>query len=153
MRRFESWLFALLLVVSAVPAASAAGPASAPQRSYADGPVVIVSAIKVVDGQFENYMAYLDANWRRVMDESKAAGLVTGYHVYAAQAHNPNEADLYLVVEYPNMAAFDGIDDKLEPIMARVTKMNYRQADEASGKRTTMRTLLGEEMLRELVFK
>jgi hypothetical protein len=153
MKRFESWLFALLLAVSAAPAALAAGPASAPQRPYADGPVVIVSAIKVVDGQFENYMAYLDANWRRVMDESKAAGLVNGYHVYAAQAHNPNEADLYLVVEYPNMAAFDGIDDKLEPIMARVTKMNYRQADESSGKRTTMRTLLGEEMLRELVFK
>ena len=29
----------------------------------------------------------------------------------------------------------------------------YKQADEASGKRTPMRTLLGAEMLRELVFK
>lgn len=153
MKRFESWLAALLLAVAVVPAAVAAGPASAPERPYADGPVVIVSAIKVMDGQFETYMAYLGANWRRVMDESKAAGLVTNYHVYSAQAHNPNEADLYLVVEYPNMAAFDGIDEKLDPIMERVTKMNYRQSDEASGKRTPMRTLLGEEMLRELVFK
>ena len=31
--------------------------------------------------------------------------------------------------------------------------LTYKQADEASGKRTVMRTLLGEEMLRELVFK
>ena len=146
MKRLHRWWVCLLLVV-------VAAPALAQDRPYTDGPVVIVSAVKVVDGQFENYMAYLNTNWRRVMDESKAAGLVTEYHVYGAQAHNPNEADLYLVVSYPNMAAFDGIDAKMDPIMAKVTRMNYKQADEASGKRMPMRTLLGEEMLRELVFK
>lgn len=146
MKHLHRWWVCLLLVI-------VAAPALAQDRPYTDGPVVIVSAVKVVDGQFENYMAYLNANWRRVMDESKAAGLVTEYHVYGAQAHNPNEADLYLVVSYPNMAAFDGIDAKMDPIMAKVTKMNYKQADEASGKRMPMRTLLGEEMLRELVFK
>ena len=73
--------------------------------------------------------------------------------MYGAQAHNPNEADLYLVTTYPNMAAFDGMDAKMDPILAKVTKMNYKQADEASGKRMVMRTLLGSEMLRELVFK
>ncbi|HVI59940.1 MAG TPA: hypothetical protein VM619_13855 [Luteimonas sp.] len=150
MKRFESWLAALLLAVVAVPIAV---PVPAQERSYADGPVVVVSAIKVMDGQFENYMAYLDGNWRRLMDESKKAGLVMDYHVYSATAHNPNEADLYLVVQYPNMAAFDGFDERMDPIVARVTKMDFRKADEASGRRTPMRTLLGQEVLRELVFK
>lgn len=39
------------------------------------------------------------------------------------------------------------------PIRAKVTKMNYKQADGTSAKRTVMRTLPGQEMLRELVFK
>ncbi len=146
MKRLYTGLLCLLLAV-------VAAPVLAQQRPYANGPVIVVSAIKVMDGQFENYMAYLNGNWRASMQAAKEAGIVTEYHVYSAQAHNPNEADLYLVTTYPNMAAFDGIDEKMDPIMAKVTKMNYRQADEASGKRTVMRTLLGQEMLRELVFK
>jgi hypothetical protein len=146
MNRLHASLLCLLLAVVAVSA-------SAQDRPYTDGPVVIVSAVKVMDGQFENYMAFLNGTWRPMMQASKDAGIVSDFHVYGAQAHNPNEADLYLVTTYPNMAAFDGLAAKMDPIMAKVTKMNYKQADEASGKRTAMRTLLGEEMLRELVFK
>ena len=133
--------------------ALAALPGLAQERPYKDGPVVIVTSVKVVDGQFENYMAYLNSTWRRVMEESKTAGMVTEYHVYGAQAHTPNEPDLYLVVSYPNMATFDGMTEKMEPIMAKVTKMNYKQSDEASGKRVVMRTIMGDMMVRELVFK
>jgi hypothetical protein len=146
MNRLHASLLCLLL-------AFVAGPACAQERPYTDGPVIIVSAVKVMDGQFENYMAFLNGTWRPMMQASKDAGIVSDFHVYGAQAHNPDEADLYLVTTYPNMAAFDDIDAKMDPIMAKVTKMNYKQADEASGKRTVMRTLLGEQMLRELVFK
>jgi hypothetical protein len=146
MKRLNSWLLCLLIVLCT-------SPALAQQRPYSEGPVTVVSSIKTVDGQFENYMAFLNQTWRRVMEESKTAGLVSDYHVYSAQAHNPNEPDLYLVVTYPNMATFDGMTEKMEPIMTKVTKMNYKQADEASGKRTVMRNLMGEMMVRELVFK
>jgi hypothetical protein len=146
MKRLNSCLLCLLLSLCALPAL-------AQQRPYTEGPVTIVSSVKTVDGQFENYMNFLAQNWRRVMEEAKTAGIVSDYHVYGAQAHNPNEPDLYLVVTYPNMAAFDGMTEKMEPIMAKVMKMNYMQADEASGKRTVMRTLMGEMMVRELVFK
>jgi hypothetical protein len=146
MNRLHASLLCLLLALVAVPA-------SAQERPYSDGPIIIVSAVKVMDGQFENYMAFLNGTWRPMMQASKDAGIVSDFHVYSAQAHNPNEADLYLVTSYPNMAALDDIDAKTDPIMAKVTKMNYKQADEASGKRTVMRTLLGAEMLRELVFK
>ncbi|GAB3386853.1 hypothetical protein [Lysobacter fragariae] len=146
MKRVNAWCLSLLIVLSAFPA-------MAQQRPYTEGGVTIVTSVKIVDGQFENYMEFLGQNWRRVMEESKAAGIVTEYHVYGAQAHNPNEPDMYLVVSYPNMAAFDGMTEKMEPIMAKVMKMNYKQADEASGKRVVMRNLMGEMMVRELVFK
>ena len=146
MNRLYASLLCLFLAI-------AAAPAIAQEKPYTDGPVVVVSAIKVMDGQFENYMAYLNGTWRKIQEASKEAGYVLDYRVYSAQARNPDDPDLYLVTTYPNMAAFDGSDAKMDPIMAKVTKMNYKQSDEASGKRTVMRTVLGSEMLRELVFK
>jgi L-rhamnose mutarotase len=144
------WTFALCALLSLC---SLAAPALAQDRAYTEGPVTNVTAIKVMDGQFENYLTYLQKNWKQVMEASKKAGYVLDYHVYGAQAHNPNEADLYLVVTYPNMAMLDDMAKKMDPITEKVTKMNPRQADEASGKRVVMRTLLGEELLRELVLK
>ncbi len=51
------------------------------------------------------------------------------------------------------MAAFDGLNDKMDPIMDKVMKMNLAQREEAAGKRTVMRKILGSEVLREAVFK
>jgi len=144
------WTFALCALLSL---GAFAAPVFAQERAYTEGPVTNVTAVKVVDGQFENYLGYLQKNWKAVMEESKKAGYVLDYRVYSAQAHNPNEADLYLVVTYPNMATLDDMAKKMDPITEKVTKMNPRQADEASGKRVVMRNLLGEELLRELVLK
>jgi L-rhamnose mutarotase len=148
MNHRKGWIAAALLALAAFTA-----PAFAQDRAWSEGPVTNVSAIKIVDGQWENYMAYLQKNWKGVMEEAKKAGYVLDYKVYSAQAHNPQEADLYLVVTYPNMAMLDGMNEKMEPIQQKVTKMNYREADEASGKRMVMRTLLGEELLREINLK
>ena len=148
MNHRKGWIAAVLLALAAFTA-----PAFAQDRAWSEGPVTNVSAIKIVDGQWENYMAYLQKNWKGVMEEAKKAGYVLDYKVYSAQAHNPQEADLYLVVTYPNMAMLDGMNEKMEPIQQKVTKMNYREADEASGKRMVMRTLLGEELLREINLK
>ena len=145
MKSMRAWCAVLLLagVVSV----------QAQERPYKDGPVVEVTSVKLEDGQFENYMEYLSKNWRGVMEESKKAGIVLDYHVLAARPQDQDDADLYLVVMYPNMATLDDMEAKLDPIQTKVTKMNFRQADEASGKRTVMRTILGSELLRELTFK
>lgn len=47
---------------------------------------------------------------------------------------------LYLRASYPDMATFHGMDEKMDPIMAKVTWLNYKQVDEASVERTPMRT-------------
>lgn len=135
---------ALLLIATA---------AGAQERPYKDGPVTVVTSIKVADGEFDNYMDFLGKTWRQIQEQAKAAGTVLEYHVMAAQAHSPDEPDLYLVVTYPNMATFDDMDKKMDPIAAKVTGMNLKQQAEAAGKRTSMRTILGEQMVRELVFK
>ena len=130
-----------------------AAPAIAQERPYSDGPVINVSGIRTVDGQFENYMEYLQKNWKAAQEEAKKAGIVIEYHVYGVQPRSPGDPDLYLVVAYPNMAALDNMEAKMEPIMKKVMNQNFKQADEASGKRTVMRTLVSEELMRELVLK
>ena len=145
MKRFRILAAGLLLALATTAAAQ--------ERSYTEGHVVAVTSVKVMDGQFENYMHFLDTTYKASMDAAKKAGLILDYEVLAGAPRRPEDADLYLVVTYPNLAALDGLDDKMEPIMAKVTKMNLSQRDEASGKRSVMRTILGTELIRELTLK
>ena len=145
MKRFRILAAGLLLALATTAAAQ--------ERSYTEGHVVAVPSVKVMDGQFENYMHFLDTTYKASMDAAKKAGLILDYEVLAGAPRRPEDADLYLVVTYPNLAALDGLDDKMEPIMAKVTKMNLAQRDEASGKRSVMRTILGTELIRELTLK
>ena len=145
MKHIQIGIAALLLAI--------AGLAGAQDRRYAEGPVLAVTSVKIMDGQFENYMKFLDGTYKSSMDAAKKAGLILDYSVFSASPRKADDADLYLVVTYPNMAALDGLDDKMEPIMSSVTRMNVGQRDEASGKRTVMRTIMGSELLRELKLK
>lgn len=141
----QVWCAMLLLLLSSV--------SSAQERPYKDGPVVVVTSVKVMDGQYENYMKFLATTWRGTMDASKEAGIVLDYRVYNASPRRPEDADLYLVTTYPAMAMLDGMTEKMDPIMAKATKLNISQREEAAGKRTVMRTILGSEMLRRVEFK
>lgn len=145
MKSFKVWGAITLLAIS--------GLVGAQERLYTEGSVVAVTSVKVMDGQFENYMKFLDGNYKASMEASKKAGIILDYAVYNASPRKPEDADLYLVVTYPNMAMLDGLDSKMEPIMSSVTKMNVMQRDEASGKRTAMRTIMGRELIRELKLK
>lgn len=145
MKSRQLWCTLLLLVLSCV--------VSAQERPYKDGPVSVVTSVKVMDGQFENYMKYLATTWRGSMAASKEAGMVLDYAVYDASPRRADDADLYLVTTYPNMAMLDGMTEKMDPIMAKTMRMNMSQREEAAGKRTVMRTILGSETLRRLDFK
>lgn len=127
-------------------------PASAQdKRSYSEGPVIEVTSVKIMDGQFDNYMTYLQSQYKRVMEAQKKAGIILGYSIYSANARLPDEPDLYLVVTYPNMAAFDGLRDRAEPVAQGVTGQTGPQAAAAFANRGKMRRILGSELLRELV--
>lgn len=145
MKSYRVWCAMLLLVLC--------GMATGQERPYKEGPVLVVTSVKVMDGQYENYMKYLATNWRKSMEASKEAGVVLDYGVYNASPRRADDADLYLVTTYPNMAMLDGLDDKMDPILAKVMKMNIAQREEAAGKRTVMRTILGTEMLRRMEFR
>jgi hypothetical protein len=127
--------------------------ANGADRPYSEGPVSIVTSVKTEPGMGDAYMAWLQSNWKKSLEAQKAAGIVLGYAVYGTQARTPDEPDLYLVVTYKNMATFDGLDDRVDPIMEKTFNSTQQQMTQASIERGKMRTILGSEMIRELVLK
>ncbi len=145
MRRIITGLLGLILL-----AAASTGSAAEP-KPYKEGPVIAVSYIKVKNGRFDDYMAFLDTSYKSLMEAYKKAGLITGYGVYSATARTPHEADLILTISYVNMAALDKTDD-FDGVAEKVMGSNATQ-NKASIDRDAMREVLGGELIREPVFK
>ena len=136
------------LAIICVPGAGIADEA----RPYSEGPVTNVSFIKIEPGMFDAYMSYLATTYKSLMEEQKKAGIILDYRVYEAQAQDPGDADLILTITYKNMAALDGLDDRIEPLQRKVWA-DRAVAAKASVDRGKMRTQLGSELIRELILK
>ena len=97
-------------------------------------------------------MRYLQSDWKRLQEEGKKAGLLTDYQVMSALPRDEQDWDLLLIAVYPNMAALDGLDDKAEPILARVIGSEAKRNKEFID-RGAMRDILGQRLMRELLLK
>ena len=136
-------LFALIAV---------SGVALAADQPYQDGPVTVVSSIRTLPGMHDAYLRFLATTYRANMEAAKKEGIILGYNVYETSPRSPDDPNVYLAVTYKNMAAMDGLDDRMEPIMQRsFGDMAARSA--AAIDREKMRRQLGTEMIREVVFK
>jgi hypothetical protein len=127
--------------------------AQSQELPYTEGPVADVTPIRVQDGRFFDYWNWLETHWKPTMEEAKKQGLVLTYSVYEATPRTPEEPNLYLIVTYPNYAALDGLDAKMNAIDKQLFSLTPQKADQQSGQRNVMRTVLGDEILRELKFK
>ena len=144
-----------LLTAFAVMALSigAISPALADDsKSYSDGPVKEVTAIRTKPGMFDTYMKWLDTTGKQLREEEKKAGLILDFEVYAAMPRSPHDPDLYMVITYKNMAALDGLDDRFEPIRKKVWATRDAAA-KADIDRESMREILGTELIRRLDLK
>jgi hypothetical protein len=121
-------------------------------RDYNDGPVVNVSAIRTVDGHFDDYMHWLATAWKKQEEAAKKAGLIIDYHVYTAEPRTPNDPDVYLVVTYKNWAVLDGIGAKFDAVSEQV-EGSLDKADQAQAARGKIRTILGSQTIQEAVLK
>ncbi len=124
---------------------------AAQQRPYTEGPVVNVSFVRTNDGQFESYMRYIFGDYAKLMNEYKAAGIILDWGVLTTQTREPGEPDVILTVTYRNMAAFDGLAERTDPIAMRVLRQDMNQGEQAYAQRSAMRKVLGSQLHRVLV--
>lgn len=124
--------------------AALATMAYADGRDYNDGPVQTVTFIRTVDGHFDDYMHWLATTYKKLQEAAKAAGLITSYQVLVAQPHNPQDADVILVIEYKNWAALDHLGSKVDQMSVKI-EGSVEKANESEADRAKIRTVLGTD--------
>ena len=84
------------------------------QVPYNQGPVERVVLIHILPGHFDAFMADLKKNVVPLWEAQKAAGLITDYQIFLNQTSAGTEDwDLGFSLTYKNMAALDGLPDKV----------------------------------------
>jgi hypothetical protein len=120
--------------------------ARADGRDYNDGPVVNVTAIRTVEGHFDDYMHWLATGFKKQQEAAKKAGLITSYRVLVVEARGPHDPDVYLVAEYKNWAALDHLGGKFDKVSAQV-EGSVEKANQADADRAKIRTVLGSQTM------
>jgi hypothetical protein len=144
------FLIALAVTVMSMSAMSSA--LADDSKSYTEGTVTDVSSVRTKPGMFDAYMKWLDTTYKQLMEEEKKAGIIVDYAVYGAVPRSPRDPDLYLTVTFKNLAALDGLDDRLEPIERKVWATRDA-ANKADADRESMREILGSQLIRHLNLK
>src|ERR1700674_5716150 len=145
--RFLAALAVTPLSMSTISSALADDP-----KPYPEGTISEVTSIRTKPGMFDAYMKWLDTTAKQLREDEKKAGLIVDYAVYRAQPRSPHDPDIYLVITYKNMAALDGLSDRVEPLTKKIWATREAAA-KAEADRESMREILGSQLIRRLDLK
>ena len=126
--------------------------ASAQSSSYTPGSVWTFTYVQIEPGQFENYMDFLDKEFKKSNDFGVKQGYILSYHVLQVNNARAGEPDLILATEsrdYLTNAQQLEIQKKYEEFMAK----DNRKMTSESGERKVMRKFVGGMELQELKLK
>ncbi len=147
MKLMSILLGAVLLLSLSVPAQSVAQG-----LPYTEGSVWSVGFVKTKPGMTNDYYRDLEANWQKMAEAAKKEGLVLSYKILHGPAANTEDWDIMLLVEYKNMAAMDGMAEKMEALGAKLMG-SQDQRKEGAIKRNDIRDILGGKLVREIILK
>jgi hypothetical protein len=141
-------------VCSAQNSASAAVSTSTTQSAapYTEGAVWQITMVKTKPGMGDDYLKTLAKTFKATNDEAKKQGIITDYKILSGDAATTQDFDLLLMVEYPNMAAMDGLREKTEPIFDKIIG-NEDQQRQMAVKRVEIREIMGDKLMREITLK
>ena len=142
----------ILLLLAVILTISTSVTRAQEDHAYTQGPVVLVSFVRTEPGMFEEYMRYLDTTYKRLFDEYKKQGLIIDYSVFQALPRGPEDADLILTVTYKNMAAFDDLQSRTDPLVKQVFG-SLPKAASSSADREKLRKNVGNQLVRQLILK
>jgi hypothetical protein len=104
-----------ILIASAVLCFSiAAISTAAAQVPYNEGPVTRVVLVKILPGHFNAFMDDLKRNIVPIWEGEKSSGLIQDYGMFLnTTSSGPDDWDFGYTLTYKNMAALDGLPDKV----------------------------------------
>ena len=119
---------------------------------YTEGPVWGITMVKSKPGMSDDYLKTLAKIYKSTNDEMKKQGLIMDYKILLGDDANPADFDILLMVEYKNMAAFDGLREKADPITNKILGSEEVQRQGAI-KRMEVREIMGNKLMREVTLK
>lgn len=147
MRKTMIAAFAAVLI-----ALSAMAPAVAQDntRNWEYGNVIATTAVHLEPGAMNAYLNDLNSLWRLSMDQQVKDGNVVSYRIIQNSYPRDGEADLILITEHPNWAAFDLSSDYYEALTVKL-QGSLDKARNASLDRGKLRRLGGNSVYREII--
>ena len=119
---------------------------------YTEGPVWAITMVKTKPGMGDDYLKTLAKIYKSTNDEMKKQGLIMDYKILLGNDANPQDFDILLMVEFKNMAAFDGLREKADPIADKILGSEDVQRQGAI-KRMEIREIMGNKLMREVTLK
>ncbi|MGH6887811.1 MAG: hypothetical protein ACREHF_01190 [Rhizomicrobium sp.] len=119
---------------------------------YENGPVWDYAQVKTKDGHFDDYMKWLSTDWKHQEQALKQAGIIMDYKVLLVQNPRTDEPDIVLAQEYKNMAALDTPVAQQYAMQAKIAG-SIMKANTQQAARGSMRTIMGDTMVREAILK
>ena len=119
---------------------------------YNEGSVWTLSMVKTKTGLDDEYLKQITGTVKPVYDEEKKQKIILDYKILMGDSHGRDEANIIIMVEYPNMAAMDGLREKTEPIFDKIMGTEDQQRQMAV-KRVEIREIMGNKLMREITLK
>lgn len=108
---------AILFASALVALALATVPAASAQLPYTEGTVQRIVHVRILPGHAAAFYADFKANSIPLFEAEKSAGLIVSYRTFLNLTANSTEDwDFGYAIVYQNMAALDGIGDKIYPL-------------------------------------
>jgi len=119
---------------------------------YTEGPVWQITMVKTKAGMSDDYLKMLAKIYKSTSDEAKKQGIIMDYKILVGDASSPHDFDILLMQEFQNMAALDGLRDKLDPIDKKMVG-NLEVKRQGAVKRMDVREIMGDKLMREVTLK
>lgn len=116
---------------------------------HTEGPVWQITMVRTKAGMGDDYLKMLGKIYKSTNEEAKTQGIIMDYKILVGDASGQHDFDILLMQEYPNMAALDGLRDKLDPIDKKLIGTEEVQRQGAV-KRMEVREILGDKLMREV---
>ncbi len=119
---------------------------------YTEGPVWVLTMIKTKAGLGDDYIKSLSQTVKPVYEEEKKQKIILDYKILTGDASGVQDFNILIMVQYPNMAALDGLRDKMDPIVEKIMGSEDQRRATAV-KRLDIREILGTKTMREITLK
>lgn len=147
MKNSSILLLSVLLIILLLPIQNLAQ-----ELPYKEGTVWEISFIRTKPGMKNDYLKHFADNLREAYEEGKKQGVILSYKILIGNAANREDWNLLLMVEYKNMAALDGAEEKWETINSKIIG-THDQRKSGYVSRSEMRETLGAKIVREIILR